>query len=281
MRQLIQLGKARQEAAKKRQAAKRKLKVGVYGITGCAGCQLTVLFAKDRMFELLDLIDIVALPFIKERNEYQGQLDIVLFEGLVANEEDLRKLKEVRERTRILVAIGACSCHGCVPAMKNFMNQPEVERAVYAKIDHLRSLDATPIDKHVKVDYYLPGCPPDENEIISVLKDLVLGFPPRMTKTPVCVECAKMEVPCLLEQGKACLGPITRGGCNAICTQAGHECTGCRGPNPDANIKAYIAALESRGYARAEIEKRIKTYAAFAVDEMEKKAGMLYKADEM
>ena len=261
--------------------AHQRFHFGVYGLTGCAGCQLTLLFAKDRMFELLDLIEICALPFIKGKNLDDGPLDIVLLEGLVASEEDLEELKKLRERAKVLIAIGACSCHGCVPAMKNFMNQPEVERAVYAKIDQLRKLDATPVDKHVKVDYYLPGCPPDENEIISVLKDLVLGYEPRMTKKPVCVECVKMEVPCLLEQGKPCLGPITRGGCNAICTQAGHECTGCRGPNPDANIKAFVLAMEKRGFKRNDIEKRIRTYAAFAVDELEKKAGMLYRMDEM
>ncbi|MBR9703392.1 hypothetical protein GOV10_05105 [Candidatus Woesearchaeota archaeon] len=281
MKNLIKLGKERQAAQSKPARKKKKARVGVYGITGCAGCQLTILFAKDRMFELLDLIDFVALPFIKEKNEYKGKLDIVLFEGLVASKSDLKKLKDVRERTKILVAIGACSCHGCVPAMKNFMNQPEVERAVYSKVDQLNALDATPIDAHVKVDFYLPGCPPDENEIISVLKDLVMGFSPRVTKKPVCVECAKMEVPCLLEQGKPCLGPITRGGCNAICMQAGHECTGCRGPNPDANIKAFINLLRKRGWSDDMIDKRIKTYAAFAVDMLEKKAGFLYKIDEL
>jgi coenzyme F420-reducing hydrogenase gamma subunit len=272
---LTQIGNRRKKHGRK------KIRVGMYGITGCAGCQLTVLFAKDRILDLLDMIDFVAVPFIKGKNEFKGKLDVVLMEGLVASKEDLERLKKIRARTKILIGVGACATHGCVPAMRNFMNEPEVQRAAYAKVDYLNSLDATPIDKHIKVDYYLPGCPPDENEIISVLKDIVLGYEPRIVRTPVCVECTKLEIPCLLEQGKACLGPVTRGGCNAICTQAGHECTGCRGPSEDANIKAYIKALQDKGFSREDIEKRLHTYAGFAVDELEKKAGVLYRSEEL
>ena len=56
---------------------------------------------------------------------------------------------------------------------------------------------------------------------------------------------------------------------------------GCRGPSEDANLKAYIKALEDRGFKRDQIEKRIHTYAGFVVDDMEKKAGSLHRADEL
>jgi sulfhydrogenase subunit delta len=154
--------------------------------------------------------------------------------------------------------------------MKNFMNHPEVERAVYAKVDFLNSLDATPVSHHVPVDIELPGCPPDANQIYAVLTDLVLGKPPRITHNPVCVECVKREVDCLLMQGKPCLGPITTGGCDAICTHAGHECMGCRGPSEDANLPAFISLLEEKGYKREDIENRLHTYASLQVDEKAK-----------
>ncbi|RME32035.1 oxidoreductase [Candidatus Woesearchaeota archaeon] len=247
----------------------KKLTVGVYGLTGCAGCQLTILFAKDKLFRFLTMVDVMALPFIKEQN-YTGNFDIIILEGLVANKEDKERAEELRRRCGILVCIGACAVHGCVPAMKNFMNNPEVERAVYAKVDYLNSLAATPVSKHVPVDLELPGCPPDENQIYAVLTDLVLGRPPRVTHNPVCVECVHREVDCLLMQGKPCLGPITTGGCDAICTAAGHECMGCRGPAPDANLTAFINLLERQGQKRENIERRLKTYAALAMDEAEK-----------
>ncbi len=247
----------------KRRAGK-KLKVGVFGLTGCAGCQLTILFAKERFFHFLELVDILALPFIKEQN-YHGRFDIIILEGLVANTEDRKRAEELRARCDILLCLGACAVHGCVPAMKNFMDNPEVERAVYAKVDYLNSLDATPVSAHVPVDVELPGCPPDERQIYAVLTDLVLGRPPRITHNPVCVECVHREVDCLLLQGKPCLGPITTGGCHAVCTAAGHECMGCRGPTEDANLDAFITLLEHQGLRREDIERRLRTYAGLAV----------------
>lgn len=252
---------------KKREQGKR-LKVGVYGITGCAGCQLTILFAKEKFFNFLEMVDVLALPFIKEQN-YKGRFDIIILEGLVASEEDKALAEELRGRCDVLLCIGACAVHGCVPAMKNFMNHPDVEKAVYAKMDYLNSLKASPVSSHVPVDVELPGCPPDENQIYAVLTDLVLGRPPRVTHNPVCVECVKREVDCLLLQGKPCLGPITVGGCNAICTAAGHECMGCRGPTEEANLKAFVKALLDQGYKRADIEKRLHTYAGILMEKKE------------
>ncbi len=251
----------------------QRLKVGVFGITGCAGCQLTILFAKEKFLDFLKMVDMMALPFIKERND-KGKFDIIILEGLVASKEDKRRAEELRARCDVLMCIGACAVHGCVPAMKNFMDNPEVERAVYAKVDYLNSLQATPVSKHVKVDIELPGCPPDENQIYAVLTDLVLGRPPRITHNPVCVECVKREVDCLLVQGKPCLGPITTGGCDAICTAAGHECMGCRGPTEDANLTAFVDLLIEKGFKRQDIEKRLHTYAGLLVDEEEKAQGL-------
>ena len=243
----------------------RKARVGIYGVTGCAGCQLTLLFAQEKFLSLLAMVDVLALPFIKEEN-YEGRFDIILLEGLVASKEDEDRVRELRERCDVLVCFGACAVHGCVPAMKNFMNHPAVERAVYAKVDYLNSLAATPVSAHVPVDVELPGCPPDENQLYAVLTDLVLGRPPRVTHNPVCVECAKREVKCLLIEGKPCLGPITTGGCNAVCTAAGHECMGCRGPTEDANLPAFTSLLVKKGFSRADIEQRLHTYAGLLIE---------------
>ena len=184
-----QLAKLREKRAKG-----KKLKVGVYGITGCAGCQLTILFS-EKFTGFLNMVDVLAIPFIKEKN-YKGKFDVIILEGLVACEADKKVVEELRERCDVLVCIGACAVHGCVPAMKNFMSHPEVERAVYAKVDYLNALDATPVSKHVPVDIELPGCPPDANQIYAVLTDLVLGRPPRTIQCASSAPSEKWTVSC-------------------------------------------------------------------------------------
>lgn len=60
---------------------KTKLKVGFYGITGCAGCQLSVLFNEDEILSLFDIVDVTAFPFIRERN-IDKDFDLFLLRGL-------------------------------------------------------------------------------------------------------------------------------------------------------------------------------------------------------
>ena len=95
-----------------------KLKVGVYGITGCAGCQLSIVFNEDEILDIIKLVDLKAFPLIKEVNTNE-EFDCVFMEGLVASKEDLEVLKKIRKRSGILVSLGACACTGCVPAYRH------------------------------------------------------------------------------------------------------------------------------------------------------------------
>ena len=89
----------------------KKLKVGFYGITGCAGCLLSVIFNEDELLDLINLIDLKAFPFIKEVNTDEN-FDYVFMEGLVADKEDLEILEKLRKNCRYLVSLGACACTG-------------------------------------------------------------------------------------------------------------------------------------------------------------------------
>ena len=237
----------------------KKPVVGFYAITGCQGCLLSVLFNEDKLFDLTKLIDIKAFPFIKQL-EGAKEFDVVFMEGLVAKKNDLKELKEIRAKTKVLVAIGACACTGGIPAFRNFMKEDNYKHLVYHKAMHLTDMKPTPIDKYVKVDYYLPGCPPDNNEILTFIKDFVLGKKPEIYKKPVCFDCRKEGNPCLLDSGKLCLGPITRGNCGAVCPSGGLECWGCRCPTDDANIKTMMSLLEKKGFDVSHIKKRMKSF---------------------
>jgi len=131
--------------------------------------------------------------------------------------------------------------------------------------DTVKTLDHT-----VDVDYYLPGCPPPAKQVAKAVEAIAKNeLPPRGSvlapQTSVCDECPRKKEKkkiskiyrvyeitpepekCLLEQGILCMGPATRGGCEAQCVSADMPCTGCGGPCPNEAEQgaAIISALSS------------------------------------
>jgi len=248
----------------------RKPKIAIESITGCAGCQLNIYFLEDILLDLADKVEIVSARMIKGRNEYVGKCDYIFVEGSVCCEEDLEDLKKWREQAKFLVALGTCATHGNMQQMKNLMNKKEVEKEAYKDTKHLHSLDPTPIHKHVTVDYSLSGCPPYRGEILRFVKDIILGNKPKVWQHFVCEECVFKENNCLLEQGKDCLGPLTRGGCQALCPSVNHPCTGCHGPLDDANICSGIDLLKEKGIDVKRISQMMEKYAGLRYEELKK-----------
>lgn len=126
------------------------------------------------------------------------------------------------------------------------------------------------LNQVVDVDYYLPGCPPPPELILNAVGAIVENkLPPKGSVIAplksVCDECRfektekkikeikrvyeveNVEEKCLLEQGIICLGPATRGGCDARCLKANMPCTGCGGPTPNSMDQGakMISALAS------------------------------------
>ena len=203
----------------------KKLKVGIFGITGCMGCHLNIIYQPE-LLKILDAIDLRAFPVTNEKNLDDDDFDIIFLEGVVVNEKDLKELKEYRSKCKKLIAIGACATDGCVPAIKNFVNNKNVELSVYKpdELEKLHSLDPKPIDEYVKVDGYIKGCPMDKAEFLQFMKTELLGKEFKVYQKPICFECNLRENGCLLEEGKECLGPITFGNCSVMCPLERYGC---------------------------------------------------------
>lgn len=250
---------------------KRKPRVAIQSITGCAGCQLVIYFIRDKLLELLGEIDLVAAPMIKSKNE-PGPYDICFVEGMVANERDLEHLKKWREESKFLVAWGTCATHGNVQGIKLYMDEKEVEKIVYKDGKNLRGgnkpIKPAPIEDHVKVDYSISGCPPEEIEFLRMMQHFLMNVKPVIYNEPVCVECTQREIKCLLEDGKECLGPLIRGGCSALCPAVNHPCTGCHGPLEDANIPQVLKLLEANGIPKELVKQRLQKYAGKKFEEL-------------
>jgi len=250
----------------------KKLKVGIQSITGCAGCQLSIYFIEDVLLELLEKIDLVAAPMIKEQNA--EEYDLLFVEGSVSSQEDLDNLLKWRSKAKTLVALGACAVNGNVQSMKHLMNEKEVEQTVYSKFPsepRLKPITSVPIHKHIKVDFYIPGCPPDKQEIVHVIKCVLQGKQLRVYDKAVCHECSLKENYCLLDQGIECLGPLMNGGCRALCPSFNHPCTGCRGLLDDANLESGKQVLIEKGFDPDMIIKRMTKYNSLQFREFDEK----------
>jgi sulfhydrogenase subunit delta len=239
----------------------KKLKVGIYGITGCMGCQLNILYQKE-LLEIIEAVDLKAFPVGKENNIHKN-LDVVFLEGVVVDEKDLKELKEIRKNTKILVAMGACATDGCVPAIKNFINNKNLDASVFKQeeLNKYKGLNPLPIDEYVRVDGYIYGCPMDKAEFLQFMKQTLLGKEFKVYQKPICYECNLRERGCLLEEGIECLGPVTFGNCSVMCPQENYACVGCRGPYEDVNFEAYFKLLQDKGIPKETIFSHLNRFA--------------------
>ena len=245
---------------------KSKPKVGIYGLTSCAGDQLVLLNCEDELLEIVGAVDIKFFPMAMTGNDEKCPLDIAFVEGSVVQPEDEDMLKKLRERAKLLIAIGTCAVWGGIPAMKNEISREELKMQVYGPAGKFFNIiQAQPLSSFVKVDLVITGCPIEKEQLLQGIASLLHGDLPRLPNYAVCTDCKMAEYPCMLvEKGQLCLGPITVAGCKACCPSYGQPCRGCRGPVEDANVASEVKVLKEKGFSLVDIQNRLRTFAATA-----------------
>jgi NAD-reducing hydrogenase small subunit len=168
-----------------------KVKVATVWLSGCSGCHMSFLDQDERLVDLAQKIQLVYSP-IADVKEFPGNVDVTLIEGAIANEEQLSLLQKVRARTKVLVSLGDCAVTGNVTALRNSWrrsDQAVLERAYKEKSDLNAAIPtavpkllikARPLHEAVKVDFFIPGCPPQADLINYVLTELLAGRKPKM-----------------------------------------------------------------------------------------------------
>ena len=167
-----------------------KKRIATVWLDGCSGCHMSFLDMDERLVELFQQADLVYSPLV-DLKEFPEGVDITLVEGAVSSEEDLHKIQMVRDRTKILVSFGDCAVTGNVPSMRNPFGvnavlqraylenvtlHPQVPREVVPALIE----KARPVHEVVKVDVFIPGCPPSAQTIFLVLSDLLADRMPDM-----------------------------------------------------------------------------------------------------
>jgi NAD-reducing hydrogenase small subunit len=155
-------------------------------LDGCSGCHMSLLDIDERLLTLTERADLVYGALV-DTKEFPAGVDITLVEGAVSSSEDLRKILEVRERSRLVVAFGDCALTSNVPGLRNaFGPEPVLRRAYIENVDLAPGIptdvptllaESLPVHAYVKVDVYLPGCPPSADQIFEAVVGLLDGQP--------------------------------------------------------------------------------------------------------
>lgn len=265
----------------KPRAAKGKL--AIYWAASCGGCEISILGIHEKLLEVDKAFDIVMFPCgadgkVRDVEKLpDGAIDLCLFNGGIRTSEQEYMARLMRAKSKVLVAFGSCAQEGCIPGLGNLHNKQEIFRTNYhdcPSVDNPRGVEPRTetrvpegtlhlptfydtlrtLGQTVKVDYSLPGCPPESDRIWEALVAVLEGkLPPPGSiigaDTTVCDQCKRKrtekkikrfkrtwevipdEETCLLEQGLVCCGIATRAGCGALCPQVNSPCIGCYGPN--------------------------------------------------
>lgn len=220
---------------------KSKPRVAFFDFTDCEGCQLQFANMGENLLKLAEMVEIV--NFREIMSEAGQDYEIAFVEGSVTTEADIKRIQEIRRKAKILIALGACATIAGVNGMKNRSPLELAKQRVYgSKAGSVNTIASLPLQKVVRVDYFIHGCPVYIPEVLNVIKCVLMQKPYVVPNYAVCVECKMNENVCRYEKDQECLGPVTRAGCNSWCINNGNRCYGCRGlvENPAADAQKDI-----------------------------------------
>ena len=235
-------------------------RVAVHKFSSCDGCQLAFLNLGEDLLTLAGRVDLVHFAEAGPLDP-DTDVDVAFVEGSVSTPEDIERIRHIRAHSRLLIAIGACATSGGIQGLRNGADSAEWTAQIYSHPEAITSLEnSTPISGHVKVDFELWGCPVSGPQMLAVVNALLLGVAPRDNADKVCTECKRHGYPCVMvSRGIACMGPVTRAGCGALCPSLGRDCYGCYGPAENANTDALAAQFGELGLAPEAIVRRFQS----------------------
>jgi F420-non-reducing hydrogenase small subunit len=264
-----------------------KPKLAIFGAASCGGCDIAIVNIHEHIVDVAAAFEIVLWPTVMDgkysdiEEMADGEIAVTLVSGSMRTDETVHLARLLRRKSKFVVAFGSCASEGCIPGLANLSSRKDILDTAFSTTStdnpeglrpiwefqapegvlHLPEFEPMlrTLDQVVEVDYTIPGCPPESNQIWAALQAVVAALngagplPPKGSVlgagcSTVCDECArKRDVKkidhflritdvaqfdpeiCLLEQGLPCNGPATRNGCGALCPAAAAPCIGCYG----------------------------------------------------
>lgn len=254
-----------------------KVTVSFEWLSGCSGCELSIVDLHERLVAVLEQIDIVRLPILVDVKDYpKAALGIIT--GALRTDHDIACAKKMRDSCDAILAFGTCAVYGGPQGSGYAHAQSELAEAAFVKnpttsthfvpsqgVPTLLEEGVLPLDAAIPVDLYLPGCPPHGYYVFESLKAVLDKRPPEFGEHNVCYHCNRAmkhsavqalrrvhegpieQETCFLSQGILCMGSATLDRCRGACPTRGMPCSGCTGPSetivrePNRDIRTEVA----------------------------------------
>ena len=170
----------------------KQVRLATVWLDGCSGCHMSFLDMDERLIAIAPLIELVYSPLV-DNKVFPEHVDVTIVEGAVSTDEDIIKIRKIRKHTGVLIALGDCAVTGNVPAMRNAFKVSDVFDRAYKENAAIQQQTPTtylpklldrvrPVHEVVKVDLFVPGCPPPADAIYFVVSELLAGRTPDPSK---------------------------------------------------------------------------------------------------
>jgi NAD-reducing hydrogenase small subunit len=161
----------------------------------CSGCHMSLLDIDERIIELVKHVQLLSMPVTDLKHPPEEGCDVGILTGAVSNDHQEEVARRMRERCKVLIAVGDCAVTGGICTMRNFFDVEDVLRRAYIETESTDEGQEVPrseeiaklypqvkaVNQVVKVDLHIPGCPPPADALWYAITELLAGRTPVLT----------------------------------------------------------------------------------------------------